>query len=47
MPFLQVDGDVTVVYRRNLRLKAQLESGLLYYSFKRLVPGAFNTGFMG
>jgi hypothetical protein len=28
-------------------LKAKNESSLSYYSFKRLVPGAFNMRFMG
>ena len=35
------------VYRRKLKLKAKFEGGSSYYSFKRLVPGAFNLGLTG
>ena len=36
-----------VVWRRNLNLKAEVESSISHFSFKRLVPGAFNTGLIG
>jgi len=33
--------------RRKLKLKAKLESRFSFYSFKRLVPGAFNGNLIG
>jgi hypothetical protein len=30
-----------------LNLKAKFESGLSYFSFNRLIPGAFNVGLIG
>jgi len=33
--------------RRKLNLKAKCESSSSYFSFKSLVPGAFNAGFIG
>ena len=47
------DGDVRsrravpVVQRRKLNLKATFESCLSYFSFKSLIPGAFNVGLIG
>jgi len=38
---------VARLYWRKLKLKAKLESRILYLSFKRLVPGAFNVGLTG
>jgi len=35
------------VQRRKLNLKAKFESSSSHYSFKHLVPGAFNMGFIG
>ena len=35
------------LYRRKLKLKANLESSLTYFSFERLVPGAFNVSLIG
>jgi hypothetical protein len=35
------------MYRRKLQLKANLESGPSYISFKSLDQGAFNPGFIG
>jgi hypothetical protein len=35
------------VQRRKLKLKASIESGSSYCSFKSLVPGAFNMGLIG
>jgi hypothetical protein len=37
----------TLVKRRKLNLTAKFEGGAPRYSFKRLVPGAFNMGFIG
>ena len=37
----------TSMKRRKLKLKANLESDFSNYSFKRLVPGAFNVGLIG
>jgi len=37
----------TSVKRRNLNLKAKVESGSSYFSFRCLVPGAFNMGLIG
>ena len=42
-----VSSGPTRVYRRNLNLKAKLESSSSYSHFKRLVPGAFNVGLIG
>jgi hypothetical protein len=33
--------------RRKLNLKAEVESSISYFSFKRLVPGGFNLGLIG
>jgi len=38
---------ISVLYRRKLNLKAKFEGGSSYYSCKRVVPGAFNMGFIG
>jgi hypothetical protein len=35
------------VERRKLNLKAKIESGLSYFTFKSLIPGAFNVGLIG
>ena len=40
-------GVLRVVQRRKLKLKAKVESGSSCFTFKRLVPGAFNVGFIG
>jgi hypothetical protein len=37
----------SVLYRRYLKFKANVESSVSCSSFKRLVTGAFNMGFMG
>jgi hypothetical protein len=37
----------TSVWRRKLNLKATFESGQSRLSFKRIVPGAFNTSLIG
>jgi len=37
----------TSLYRRKLKLKAIFKSSQSYFSFKRLVPGAFNVSFIG
>jgi hypothetical protein len=36
-----------MVYRRNLNLKAKVESTMSHFSFKCLVPGGFNVGLIG
>ena len=36
-----------LVVAAQVNLKAKLESNLSYFSFRRLVPGAFNLVFMG
>jgi hypothetical protein len=36
---------VPQLWRRKLNLKAKFESGSSHFSFKRLVPGAFNVRF--
>ena len=36
-----------VVWRRELNFKPTFESGPSHLSFKRIVPGAFNTGLIG
>jgi len=36
-----------MMQQRKLKLKAKLETSLLYYSFKHLIPGGFNLGFTG
>jgi hypothetical protein len=41
------EGPAAVVSRRMLKLKATFEGGLSYFSFKRLVPGAFNVVLIG
>jgi len=33
--------------RRKLNLKAKIESGVSYFSFKSLIPGAFNVTLIG
>ena len=38
---------VSSLQRRKLNLKAKLESGSSIVSFRRLIPGAFNTGMTG
>ena len=38
---------LTQLERRKLNLKATLESSISHFSFKRLVPGTFNLGFIG
>ena len=38
---------VAVVYRRKLKLKANFETSFSLYSFKRLVPVAFNVNLTG
>ena len=40
-------GARTQQQRRKWDLKARLESGLPYFSSKRIVPGAFNKGLIG
>jgi hypothetical protein len=40
-------SDSTMVYRRNLNLKAKFQSSLSYFSLKRLVPSAFEVGLIG
>ena len=37
----------TKVKRRKLTLKAKRENGISHFSFKRLVPCAFNVGLIG
>jgi hypothetical protein len=34
-------------YRRDLKLKANIESSFSYFSFRRLVPGAVSVGLIG
>ena len=36
-----------VLWRRKLNLKAEFESIISHFSFKRLVPGGFNLGLIG
>jgi len=36
-----------MVQRRKLKLKAEVESSMSHFSFKRLVPGGFNVGLIG
>jgi hypothetical protein len=38
---------ISWMQRRKLNLKAQLEGGSSYYSFKRAVPGAFSVSLTG
>ena len=33
--------------RRKLNLKAEVESTISHFSFKRLAPGGFNSGLIG
>jgi len=40
-------GASAMVQRRNLNLKAKVESGSSHFSFKRSVPGGFNVGLIG
>jgi len=35
------------MWRRKLNLKAEVDSSISHFSFKRLVPGGFNLGFIG
>jgi hypothetical protein len=35
------------VWWRKLNLKAKVESNISHFSFKGLVPGGFNMGFIG
>jgi len=44
---LASSGGPPLLLRRKLKLKAKSESSLPYFSFKRLVPGAFNLGLIG
>jgi len=39
--------DMATGQRRKLNLKAEVESSISQYSFKRLVPGGFSLGFIG
>ena len=36
-----------LLWRRKLNLKAEVESSVSHFSFKRFVPGGFNLGFIG
>ena len=38
---------VPTMERRRLNLKPKIESSLLHFSFKSLVPGGFDMGFIG
>jgi hypothetical protein len=43
----EVHRGLATVYWRKLKLEAKLESSSSYFSFKHLVPGAFNVCLIG
>jgi len=45
--FVRASPDLnSVLYRRKLNLKAEVESSMSHLSFKRLVPGGSDLGFI-